>query len=131
MNTALVTVLGIVITPWKLVGYLGVAMFTGRWFVQMAASRRRGQPTVPLLFWYMSIAGSALCLAYFIFGKNDSVGILSNAFPFTVALYNLRLALRSSQTMPSGANSSASARSSGSATPGRQPAPSHSAERYS
>ena len=94
MNTALLTFLGIVITPWKLVGYLGVAMFTGRWFVQMAASRRRGRPTVPLLFWYMSIAGSALCLAYFFFGKNDSVGILSNAFPFAVALYNLRLTIR-------------------------------------
>jgi len=30
-------------------------------------------------------------LCYFIFGKNDSVGILSNLFPFTVALYNLYL----------------------------------------
>lgn len=108
MNTVVATFLGIVITPWKLVGYLGVALFTGRWFVQMAASRVRGQPTVPLLFWYMSIAGSAACLAYFIFGKNDSVGILSNAFPFTVALYNLRLALRARQAVPVGANGSAS-----------------------
>ncbi len=108
MNTALATFLGVVITPWKLIGYLGVALFTGRWFVQMAASRARGQPTVPLLFWYMSIAGSVLCLAYFIFGKNDSVGILSNAFPFTVALYNLRLALRARQTEPAAVSSSTS-----------------------
>ncbi len=39
----------------------------------------------------MSVAGSLLILAYFIFGKNDSVGILSNLFPVFVALYNLYL----------------------------------------
>jgi lipid-A-disaccharide synthase-like uncharacterized protein len=94
VSTVLVTFWGVVITPWKLIGYLGVVLFTGRWLVQMAASRAAGRPTVPLHFWYLSIAGSLLCLSYFIFGKNDSVGILSNAFPFTVALYNLRLALR-------------------------------------
>ncbi len=100
MNTTLVNFQGIVITPWMLIGYLGVAMFTGRWFVQMAASRDRGQPTVPLLFWYMSMAGSALCLVYFTFGKQDSVGVLSNAFPFAVALYNLHLALRARHAAP-------------------------------
>ena len=30
----------------------------------------------------MSISGSLLLLPYFIFGKNDSVGVLSNLFPF-------------------------------------------------
>jgi lipid-A-disaccharide synthase-like uncharacterized protein len=39
----------------------------------------------------MSALGSVLLLAYFIFGKNDSVGILSNLFPLFVALYNLYL----------------------------------------
>jgi len=99
MNTVLVEFFGVVVTPWKLMGYLGVVLFTGRWFVQMHASRRHGRPTVPLLFWHMSIAGSLLCLTYFIFGKNDSVGILSNAFPFTVALYNLRLSMRARRSL--------------------------------
>lgn len=94
MDTLLITAFGIAITPWKLIGYLGVALFSGRWFVQMAASRACGHSTVPLLFWYMSICGSLLCLMYFSFGESDSVGILSNAFPFVVALYNLRLALQ-------------------------------------
>ena len=62
----------------------------------MIASRRSGRPTLPRLFWYMSITGSLLLLSYFIFGKNDSVGILSNAFPLTVASYNLYLDFRSS-----------------------------------
>jgi lipid-A-disaccharide synthase-like uncharacterized protein len=41
----------------------------------------------------MSISGSLLLLSYFIFGKNDSVGILSNLFPAGVAGYNLYLDL--------------------------------------
>jgi lipid-A-disaccharide synthase-like uncharacterized protein len=84
---------GIVLTPWKLVGYLGVALFSGRWLVQLYVSRLRGRPTLPRLFWYMSIAGSLLLLAYFTFGKNDSVGILSNLFPVGIAGYNLYLDL--------------------------------------
>lgn len=114
MHTTLVELHGIVLTPWKLIGYLGVLLFSGRWFVQMLASRKAGVPTVPLLFWHMSLAGSVLCLAYFIFGRNDSVGVLANAFPFAVALYNLRLALRQRSnprrsTAPSGSNTSAEA----------------------
>jgi lipid-A-disaccharide synthase-like uncharacterized protein len=30
-----------------------------------------------------------MLLSYFIWGKNDSVGVLANLFPVTVALYNL------------------------------------------
>jgi lipid-A-disaccharide synthase-like uncharacterized protein len=37
-----------------------------------------------------------LLLAYFIFGKNDSVGILSHLFPLLIALYNLRLDIAAS-----------------------------------
>lgn len=82
------------LTAWKIVGYVGVLMFGGRWVVQAIASRKKGQVTMPRLFWYMSVLGSTLTLSYFIWGKNDSVGILSNALPFTVALYNLYLDLK-------------------------------------
>jgi lipid-A-disaccharide synthase-like uncharacterized protein len=85
---------GITITPWKLVGYLGVMLFAGRWFVQLYYSRKLRRPVVPTVFWLMSISGSLLLLAYFTFGKNDSVGVLSNLFPAGVASYNLYLDLR-------------------------------------
>jgi lipid-A-disaccharide synthase-like uncharacterized protein len=98
MNRVLLVMYGVTITPWKLVGYAGVLMFAGRWFVQLAASRAKGKPVMPLTFWYMSALGSVLLLAYFIFGKNDSVGILSNLFPLFVALYNLYLDLRHRNT---------------------------------
>lgn len=93
---AVVTLLGhtLVVTGWKLVGYAGILLFTGRWFVQLAASRAKQRPHVPPLFWYMSLAGSFLLLAYFIWGRNDSVGVLSNLFPCLVALYNLQLEAR-------------------------------------
>ena len=68
-----------------------MALFAGRWLVQLAASKTSGKPVLPRLFWYMSAVGSVLLLSYFIFGKNDSVGILSNLFPLFVALYNLYL----------------------------------------
>jgi lipid-A-disaccharide synthase-like uncharacterized protein len=94
MNHVIGVYLGVVVTPWKLIGFLGVALFTGRWLVQLYVSRLRGRPTLPRLFWYMSIAGSLLLLAYFTFGKNDAVGILANLFPAAIAAYNLYLDLR-------------------------------------
>lgn len=91
MDTPIAHLFDVVITPWKLIGYLGVLLFAGRWVVQMIATRRRGEPAFPTMFWTMSIAGSGLLLAYFIWGKNDSVGVLSNLFPMAVALYNFTM----------------------------------------
>lgn len=75
----------------KLIGYTGVLLFSLRWLVQLHASRRERRVIMPRMFWYLSITGSLMLLSYFIFGKNDSVGILSNLFPFSVAAYNLYL----------------------------------------
>jgi lipid-A-disaccharide synthase-like uncharacterized protein len=91
MNQTLIVMFGVTITPWKLIGYTGVFLFAGRWFVQLVASKIKGKVVMPTTFWYMSAAGSVLLLGYFIFGKNDSVGVLSNLFPLFVALYNLYL----------------------------------------
>jgi len=91
MHNELITMWGITVTGWKIVGYLGVFMFTSRWFVQMLASRKAGKPVVPRIFWILSMAGSLMCLSYFVFGKNDSVGILGYLFPSVVSMYNLIL----------------------------------------
>ena len=84
----------LVITPMKLIGFTGMALFSGRWFVQFYASRKSGKPTVPRAFWYMSLVGTVCLLAYFTFGKRDSVGFLSNLFPAFVASYNLYLDIK-------------------------------------
>jgi lipid-A-disaccharide synthase-like uncharacterized protein len=83
--------LGVDLQAGKIVGYVGALMFAGRWVVQLMASRLSKKPVMPRTFWYMSLAGSVCLLSYFVFGKNDSVGILSNLFPLFVAAYNLVL----------------------------------------
>lgn len=82
------------LTPWKMVGFAGTLMFTSRWFVQLYYTRKYKRVVMPLAFWWLSVCGSMLLLAYFIFGKNDSVGILSNFFPVFVSVYNLVVHLR-------------------------------------
>lgn len=101
MNDVLLMVFGVKVTAWKLIGYTGVFLFAGRWFVQLAASKAKGRPVMPTLFWYMSASGSVLLLAYFIFGKNDSVGVMSNLFPLFVALYNLYLDQKNKRALES------------------------------
>lgn len=83
-----------VLTVWKIIGYISMFLFAGRWFVQLWASARSSKPTFPTLFWIMSLAGNIGLISYFMFGKTDSVGILSNLFPSCVAAYNLYLDLR-------------------------------------
>ncbi len=85
---------GIVVTPWKLIGFLGALMFAARWLVQAWATRRAGRPTIPRSFWIISLAGSAMVTSYFIWGKNDAVGVLTNLLPASVALYNLVLDIK-------------------------------------
>ncbi len=82
------------LTGWKILGFVGAGMFAARWFVQAWHRKRHGNATMPTLFWIMSLAGAGLTTMYFIFGKNDSVGILQNALPAGVSAYNLWLDLR-------------------------------------
>jgi lipid-A-disaccharide synthase-like uncharacterized protein len=86
---------GLVITPWKLIGYTGALMFGARWLVQFIASKRAGKPVIPRVFWYMSVVGSLMTLSYFLFSsKQDSVGVLQNLFPTFTALYSLYLDIK-------------------------------------
>lgn len=96
MDTVFYSTSYLTLTGWKLVGYTGILMFTSRWFVQLWYSKKAGRSVMPRLFWILSIMGSLLCLLYFIFGKNDSVGIISYLFPIGVASYNLMLDMRHS-----------------------------------
>ncbi|MEO5558918.1 MAG: lipid-A-disaccharide synthase N-terminal domain-containing protein [Dokdonella sp.] len=94
MNDILIHLHGITITPWKLVGLTGAFLFTARWFVQLYATKKLKRIVMPMSFWYLSIVGSAMTLAYFIWGKNDSVGIIGNAFPMFVSVYNVFVHVR-------------------------------------
>jgi len=97
MNTELQALAwtGLHMSPWKIIGLTGALMFGTRWVVQFVASRRAGRPVIPRLFWIMSLVGSAMTLAYFLFSqKQDAVGVLQNLFPAFTAAYSLQLDIR-------------------------------------
>ena len=100
MNEPLLRITHEVITPWKLVGYAGALVFSGRWVVQILASWKWQRSIFPRLFWYLSMTGSLLLLSYFTFGRTDSVGILSNLFPLGIAVYNLFLDFKKKTRSP-------------------------------
>jgi lipid-A-disaccharide synthase-like uncharacterized protein len=93
-NEVLGVYFGVVVTPWKLVGVMGSLMFTCRWLVQALATRRAGRPVIPRSFWIISLAGSAMVTSYFIWGKNDAVGVMTNLLPASVAFYNLLMDIK-------------------------------------
>ena len=105
MNETIGVYFGVAMTPWKAIGLLGALMFGARWLVQALATRRAARPTIPRSFWIMSLSGSAMVTAYFIWGKNDAVGVLTNLLPASVAVYNLVVDIKSA---PNRANQSAS-----------------------
>lgn len=94
MNTPFIHTEKFSVDPWKVVGYTGALLFAFRWLVQAMYRKRTGHNIMPTVFWIISLAGAGLTTLYFIFGKNDSVGIIQNALPASVALYNLILDMR-------------------------------------
>jgi lipid-A-disaccharide synthase-like uncharacterized protein len=50
--------------PFIIIGFLGQVLFFGRFLVQWIASEKKGESYIPKSFWYLSIGGSILLLAY-------------------------------------------------------------------
>ena len=73
---------------WVGIGLLGQALFTGRMLVQWLVSERRGRSTVPVAFWWMSLLGASMLLAYFIW-RQDIVGVLGQGLGWMIYLRNL------------------------------------------
>jgi lipid-A-disaccharide synthase-like uncharacterized protein len=78
---------------WVLLGYVAQIMFTMRFVVQWIASERAGKMVIPIAFWFFSIGGGALLLAYALY-KRDAVFILGQGFSFFVYGRNLYFELR-------------------------------------
>jgi len=96
-------------TIWIAIGFLGQGLFFGRWVIQWIASERTAKSQVPISFWYMSLIGGLITLAYAIYRK-DPVFIAGQSVGAIVYLRNLvlirRAALRTSteETVPSVGN---------------------------
>ncbi len=83
--------LGVEWSVWKAVGWLGNGIFFSRFIVQWFATEKRKQVVVPALFWWLSIAGSLVLLAYAVFYKRDSVFIFAYAFTWIPYIRNLMI----------------------------------------
>jgi lipid-A-disaccharide synthase-like uncharacterized protein len=83
---------------WTGVGFLGQALFTGRFVVQWLASERARKSVIPLLFWYFSIAGGATLFAYAIY-REDPVFIVGQGAGLAIYLRNLWLTRREKQAI--------------------------------
>ena len=100
MELSLFGLVTITLTWWKGIGLFGALCFASRWVVQAFHRQRTGSSQMPTLFWVLSIIGATMTTLYFVFGKNDSVGILQNALPLMVAFYNLWKDLRRPRVTP-------------------------------
>ena len=76
--------------PWAVVGFIGQALFAGRFLVQWIHSERRGESVIPVSFWYLSLGGSLILLAYAT-KRLDPVFILGFVFNSVVYIRNLML----------------------------------------
>ena len=81
--------LGIEWGVWKVIGWLGNAVFFSRFFVQWYATEKKKQVVVPQAFWWLSLIGSVTLLCYGLFYLNDSVVIFAYAFTWIPYTRNL------------------------------------------
>lgn len=81
--------LGIEWSTWKVVGWVGNAVFFSRFMVQWYATEKRKHVVVPTPFWWLSLAGTMILLSYAIFHTHDSVIIFAYAFAWIPYVRNL------------------------------------------
>ena len=77
-------------TIWLGIGFLGQGLFFGRWVVQWIASEKKAESQVPISFWYMSLIGGLITLAYAIY-REDPVFIAGQSIGSIVYVRNLML----------------------------------------
>ncbi len=75
---------------WLAIGFAGQAIFTARFLVQWAASERKRDSVVPVAFWWLSLVGGAILLAYVSY-QRDPVLIVGQSLGVFIYVRNLML----------------------------------------
>ena len=78
------------INAWVILGFIGQFLFGSRFFVQWIVSERRGESIIPEVFWYLSMAGSAILLTYAIY-RRDPVFIMGQFSGLFIYIRNIML----------------------------------------
>ncbi len=73
-----------------IIGFLGQGLFASRFIIQWIYSEKKGESSIPIVFWYLSIFGGIGLLIYAIFRK-DPVIIIGQSFGIVIYLRNLIL----------------------------------------
>lgn len=83
-------------TIWLIVGFIGQALFSGRFLVQWLASERQKKSVIPVMFWYFSILGGSTLLIYSIH-KQDPVFIAGQAGGLLIYARNLYFVIKNAK----------------------------------
>jgi len=75
---------------WIIFGFIGQICFGARFFVQWIVSEKKRKSIIPISFWYLSLIGGALLLAYAIHIK-DIVFITGQSLGVFIYVRNLYL----------------------------------------
>jgi lipid-A-disaccharide synthase-like uncharacterized protein len=84
---------------WVILGFVAQGFFTMRFVVQWIASERARKSVVPVAFWFFSIGGGVLLLAYALYRK-DPVFIAGQAFGLVVYIRNLYFIIMEGRKAP-------------------------------
>ncbi len=75
-------------TIWIMIGFVGQALFFGRFFVQWLASEKAQKSVIPHAFWYFSVAGGLTLFLYALY-RQDPVFILGQSTGLLIYARNL------------------------------------------
>ncbi len=75
---------------WIMVGFVGQLLFSMRFLVQWIMSERARKSVMPVTFWYFSLAGGIVLLAYTIY-RRDPVFMLGQGMGLVIYARNLWL----------------------------------------
>lgn len=78
---------------WLVIGFIAQVLFFLRFLIQWVVSEKKGESVIPVQFWYLSIVGSLMLLAYSIWRK-DPVFILGQCTGSVIYVRNLSLIYR-------------------------------------
>lgn len=82
---------------WEIVGWAGNAIFSTRFFVQWYATEKKKRVVVPMIFWWLSLTGSLLLLAYALFAQKSLVFVFSYVFAWIPYVRNIIIHRRHSE----------------------------------
>ena len=84
---------------WVIIGFAGQALFAARMLIQWIRSEMLRQSVIPIAFWYCSLGGGVILLAYAIYRK-DPVFILGQSTGLIVYSRNLYLIYKARRVAP-------------------------------